>query len=628
MIAKIEINFTLFRNLTSAHTFTIDNCTYIENFNKPITSPFNCYFDVYNENNEWVHEVEISDDDNHYYDEYDDDIFTILQTGNKLIVTGDFSPLSKLDYLLRHNIIKLIEVSDTLIGCYTLNCENLKVDKSSNIDFVKYISGTFNHSIGLKNINIDIENFNDEQFNYVYIEKLNRYYYVDSVEIISSKITRLHLKEDVLYSFMNLIQSQKAFISRYENADNTNIVDTRLPLEDVKTIEMIDFSNGDLVNCEFDFNMENDKPIIAVTTLSTNVQGGHGKTDAPSYSSELPDIRSTMNNNEYIRFISFDNLFYLVTAYRSDDATSSFIESVIYLPFNTTLAFDLQTSNSTAIFVKDKYINNHGDYVATNSSDTPLKSYYIPFAKDGVSPYLIVADIEIEEENLSFEQYEPYSNYEIFIPFVSWVKIDYAQFINQRIIVYYAIDFKTGIGTAYIYNMTNEYIIWSGTCQVGIKLDMTTTNQLENTKQKQSNALNMTLGLMSSTLAIGIGVATANPVAIAGGVLGGGKTIANGVNANRMLFERAQSSFGTPECALYSPEKVMIRKTYNKPVELDDEQTYKEINGKPYNNYIDGLDNLSGYVEIPEIHFNPQNENIYQDEINEIVSLLKEGVIL
>ena len=552
----------------------------------------------------------------------------MLRTGNKLIVTGNFSPLSELEYLLSHNIIRIIENYDTLISCYTLDCENNKVDKSSDINFVKYISGTFNHSIGLKNINIDIEDFNDEQFNYVYIEKLNRYYYVDSVEIISSKITRLHLKEDVLNSFVSLIQSQKAFVSRYENADNTNIVDNRLPLEDVKTIEMIDFSNGDLVNCTFDFNIANNQPIIAVTSLSTKVIGRHGKIDAPSYSSELPDIRSTMNNNEFLKFITFDNLQYLIFAYRSDDSVSSFIESVIYLPFNTTLAFGLEFHNSSAIFAKDKYIDNHGNYVDTTSSNTPLPCYSIPYAKDGISPYLIVADIQIDEDDLTFDKYEPYSNYEIYIPFVSWVKIDYAQFINQRIIVYYALDFKTGIGTAYIYNMTNEYIIWSGTCKMVIKLDMTTTNQIENTKQKQSNALNMTLGLMSSTLAIGVGVATANPVAIAGGVIGGGKTIANGVNANRMLFERAQSSFGTPECALYAPENVMIRKTYNKPVELDDTDTYKHINGKPYNNYIDGLGNLSGYVEIPEIHFNPQNEFIYQDEINEIVSLLKDGVIL
>ena len=184
------------------------------------------------------------------------------------------------------------------------------------------------------------------------------------------------------------------------------------------------------------------------------------------------------------------------------------------------------------------------------------------------------------------------------------------------------------MATAYVYNYTNKYIIWSGACQLGIKLDMTTTNQLENQRQRESSVLNTTLGLMSSTIAVGVGIATANPVAIACGVIGGGKTIANAVNTNRMLFERAQSSFGTPECSLFAPNEVKIRRTYNQRRSLDDDSTFDELNGKPYNNYVGVLGDLHGYVEIPEIHFKPKDNVIYQDEINEIVSLLKEGVIL
>ena len=46
-----------------------------------------------------------------------------------------------------------------------------------------------------------------------------------------------------------------------------------------------------------------------------------------------------------------------------------------------------------------------------------------------------------------------------------------------------------------------------------------------------------------------------------------------------------------------------------------------------YNKYVDSLNGIYGYIEIGEIHFNPMNRTIYQDEIQEIVSLLKGGVI-
>ena len=554
------------------------------------------------------------------------DILNISLTNDYIIVDGEFTFTTgtTLLTLLQNEYISFDINGKTAIFTFKQYSDNHELEKT--ITYVDKLEGVFNHSIGVKNINIDVNNFQNN-FNYVWIPSLKRYYYVDSIEIISANITRLHLKEDVLMSWKDLIKIQSAFVSRYENSNNVNLVDSRLPLEDVKTIEMLSFTNGALKNCTFNYNIASTTPAICVTSMSTKVQTGHGTNVSPS-GSNLPTIRSSLNDNEFVRFITYEKLEYLVIAYRSDDATSSFIENVIYFPFDCTTLFNLSTSSSYAIQVKDKYIDALGNYVNYNASDTPLQCYGMNYQRDGVSPYIVIADISITNNDAKFDDYEPYSNYEIYIPFVSWVKIEYKQFVNQRILVYYSVDLKTGMSTAYVYNYTNKYIIWSGACQLGIKLDLTTTNQLENQRQRESSVLNTTLGLMSSTIAVGVGIATVNPVAIAGGVIGGGKTIASAVNTNRMLFERAQSSFGTPECSLFAPNEVKIRRTYNQRISLDDDATFSELNGKPYNNYVGVLGDLSGYVEIPEIHFKPKDNVIYQDEINEIVSLLKDGVIL
>ena len=277
--------------------------------------------------------------------------------------------------------------------------------------------------------------------------------------------------------------------------------------------------------------------------------------------------------------------------------------------------------------MRNKYIDNTGNYVNSGGTGTPLPCYHTNTSlnKSGICPYLIIKDFTCPTISLLSDR-EPHTNYEFYIPFVGWVKVDSSKISGSRILIYYTMDLKSGISTAYIYNYTDKYVIWSGTCQLGEKVDMTPTNQIENIKQKQANDLNMLLGLISSAVAIGVGVASENPVAIAGGVLSGSKAIASNVNANNQIFERAQISFGSSSNVFYAPKEFKVLKSRHKD-NVGNLGTYKHIQGLPYNQYVTTLSSLSGYVEVGEIHFDPKNYVIYQDEINEIVELLQKGVI-
>ena len=68
------------------------------------------------------------------------------------------------------------------------------------------------------------------------------------------------------------------------------------------------------------------------------------------------------------------------------------------------------------------------------------------------------------------------------------------------------------------------------------------------------------MGLLTSALSIGVGIVSGNPVAMAGGVLSAGKTLVSTVNTLNSLIEHAQMSFGGSKTALYSPNKVTIKK--------------------------------------------------------------------
>ena len=157
---------------------------------------------------------------------------------------------------------------------------------------------------------------------------------------------------------------------------------------------------------------------------------------------------------------------------------------------------------------------------------------------------------------------------------------------------------------------------------------MLSSNALELSREKQANELNTLIGLLASAVSIGAGVVSENPVAIAGGVLSAGKTIASAVNKERMMFERAQVTYGSGDAGLHSNLTTLIRVTYNKQKPSGYElQYYHHMQGQPANAYMYLSGFTSGYVEIGEIHFDPYGYNIYQDEISEIVDLLQKGVI-
>ena len=549
-----------------------------------------------------------------------------------------------LDTFAKNNIEKLLSLGYveldvdgyTGIILYTQNSENDVLNK--NLTLVNIIDGKFNHSIGVKNINIDVVNLS-MNFNYVWIPSLNRYYYVDSLDIISADVTRLHLKEDVLMSWKNLILNQDAFITRSEIYNNKyDLIDDRLPTRDTISFTQYILTHLSEKNVTFDYLQykynEIDNKNILINTYTQNQYSALPVDVVESpVGSDLPDISPLKSKPSFSALIPLTSLGALVNACVKDDATASYVASVIWLPFKADDVFT-NTQATTHIHAGKKVLDgvDGGKWVDYGNETNPVGSTWI---HDGATPYLIVADFMFNStggvgdiySGAGIEIYKPYSTWEIYIPFVNWVEVDINKVKNKRIQVIYTMDMETGLSTAYLYNRTDNIVLFSATCQIGIRLNMTTSNEIENTKQKQANDLNMVLGALSSVVSIGVGAYSGNAVAIAGGVLSASKTIASYVNSNNMLFDRANISFGSSSTALYSPNEVKVRRSYHFEIPKNDD-VYEHLNGYPSNTYGKISLHTGGYIEVGEIHFDPQNNVIYQDEITEIVDLLKNGVIV
>ena len=117
---------------------------------------------------------------------------------------------------------------------YKNTAPNNKVDKSSNLSkelVVENVRFLEHDSLSVLKPTI-LLNISDEVsdimfYNYVYIPKLNRYYYIDSIST-EGALFRLDCICDVLYSHKADILASKQYIIRQENKNNSPYLDDNL----------------------------------------------------------------------------------------------------------------------------------------------------------------------------------------------------------------------------------------------------------------------------------------------------------------------------------------------------------------------------------------------------------------
>ena len=567
-------------------------------------------------------------------------ILTISATNDYVIFTAIFDDQaeSEFDFLFKAGVFSYDYNGQTTVLLYRLNDERDAVNK--NLTYVGYITGKFSAPLGIKNIEIDVVNYDiNYSYNYVYIPSLNRYYYVTNIQLTTKDYTRLQLQEDVLMSWANLIKNQNAYITRYGHkpAVNVKLYDERYPFVDIPTATHYSITNVAGSNVvQFKYLMENlpsstrRAPNVFYHAVSDVVEFTTANEDisAPS-GSGLPNIQSRRGSNHF-RLLELNDYNGLLRACVNNDAPASYIQSLMLLPF------DLRDIFSDA---SDGYKVYAGDNMLAGSEWLAQSESYgseVYGTQNGGFPYIVVADFYFNSNGgiditANYKDYSPNTVWDIYLPFVGWVRIDPSVMYAKRIMIYYAIDFDTGLSTAYIYNRTDQKIIWSGNCQLGMKLPLAVSNAEELARQKQSTGLNLIMGILASALSIGVGAYSGNAVAVMGGIMGLGKTITSSANAFNQMIEKSQTTFGSSDNALYSPKQVTVRKITHAPLISGDteEGRYAHLNGYPYKRYALISTLASGnYIEVGEIHFDAKGENIYSAEIDEIVALLKGGVIL
>ena len=203
--------------------------------------------------------------------------------------------------------------------------------------------------------------------------------------------------------------------------------------------------------------------------------------------------------------------------------------------------------------------------------------------------------------------YSPYTQVYCYLPFIGIVELNADDVVNSTLGIKYKIDVLTGCCLAQLtvkkYGLNAVLYTYTGNCAV--QMPITSGNYL-------STVSSLLGAVVSGAAAVATGGALA-PVAVG--------AAANAMGGGARASVAMSGSLGSNAGAMG------IRKPYLiiKRVESADANGYNEFYGYPTNKRVN-LSQLTGYVRVKEI--NLSGTNATEDEQNEIVTLLKEGVIL
>ena len=129
---------------------------------------------------------------------------------------------------------------------------NNKSDKRQlvkNITEIKTISATAKGEINIISPTLILEYFSTD-FNYCYISDFKRYYFVNSITLLTGQRVQINLTVDVLMTYKEEIKNLTVNVLRYENIVPTFLTDSRIPIFSDTVQKVIEFP-------ENIFNLEN-----------------------------------------------------------------------------------------------------------------------------------------------------------------------------------------------------------------------------------------------------------------------------------------------------------------------------------------------------------------------------------
>lgn len=506
---------------------------------------------------------------------------------------------------------------------YKNTAENNRIDKTEYLTSVREITGYLRNETNIINPSIVIEYAGVIDFNYVYISTFNRYYFVTNITSVRTNLWRLDMSCDVLMTYKDTILNYECYVSRNENDYNPDIEDNYLPLEYEKVIEVTNLYD-DTYNFGKIF-LEGNYSVV----FTTIYKGSEYEVIDEQIETEFQDLEGNIlevssislgaSNYKCMGIIKnniLDNLNKLVEKTINDDTLASYIISLIVFPIKgSDLSFS--TLNPSKLLIKD------------DSTSMTVAQDDVSYPRGGVLTPVIANRFTIKPKYNNFLDYEPYTTYEIYLPFYGWLKLNSYQILNDQLVVNYVPQVDSEQCTIIISKGAviggSREVIAEVTCQLGIQIPINSTNVERVNREKTANTLNSIVGTISGVAVAGAGAVTGNPLAVVGGASMTIGSITSGLSKNMTMLPSAQSKTGSSYDGAVGDRIFKLRITYPK-IAVDDISKYAKYIGRPLQTNVK-LNTLTGYTIVGGVHV--ENLDAATDnEKTDIENQLRKGVII
>lgn len=547
--------------------------------------------------------------------------------------------VDKTDYIVAQLTVEgyLRAATSVLNPTVLINANSVSVPNSqSHLSKSQYIVGDDEKRVTDADGNLIVASGFFEQIkncNYAYIPDFGRYYFIVDVTSVRTDLWSVTLQVDPLMSHRDEIYGQTLYCERTalgiedpisltgKIPDNLLPMKADLVITDAETTSQLLDYNGS----SFQSRSENDHPII-VTCVGPQVRTvtPPSSIGVPSSGLTTPDSSNIPSSWEFAQYaISWGEFVNLYSNILNNDTLRGYIISCILYPF------DCGASGETE------------EYIQIGGTSTPCKGVSVNQSKVHVHRLACFQLNKKYSGPLDYLNYSPYSKYQLFLPYKGWIDLDPSMCLGKDIAICYAMDPTDGSATVYVSTReldegslaSDPYkgnLIYSGICQLGIKMSFASTNARELTDQKISATTSLVLSEIGSVIGIAGGVAAMNPVVVAGGVAGGIGAVTKYGVSQIAQHQTAQATLGGGEMGFYAPQTAILRESHQEP-SLDDDESisafWRKL-GRPYARTV-ALSDLkgTGFANFSNILLSGFDSS-FSAEVNSIIDYLQKGVIL
>ena len=225
--------------------------------------------------------------------------------------------------------------------------------------------------------------------------------------------------------------------------------------------------------------------------------------------------------------------------------------------------------------------------------------------------------LDITEYYGTYLDYSPYTTAEIYIPYIGYRQINLSDVMGKTLEIQYAVDFDTGILTAFVLSDSTPLTMYSAPFGVEVALSGSNANQVaQSVLGMVGNVVSAAGGVVSLITSAGASAPVAVPQ-----ITGAAGNLVNQV----MNLDISPRNFGSPSptTALYAPQQPFI--VLHRPITAEPAD-FAALNGYAAG-YSGLVSSFTGYLKASSVKLSCDTK-VSQAEQQEIISLLLGGVYI